>query len=53
VKALWGVLKKLGFDLNEELEEAILAGKDFIQIREGLFPIDIVLPLIESHLLER
>lgn len=37
-----GALKELGFDLNEELEEAILAGKDFIQIRGGLFPIDIV-----------
>ena len=35
-------LKELGFDLNEELEEAILAGKDFIQIRGGPFPIDIV-----------
>ncbi|MDP2753153.1 MAG: hypothetical protein Q8P40_02045 [Nitrospirota bacterium] len=35
-------LKELGFDLNEELEEAILAGKDFIQIRGGPFPLDIV-----------
>ncbi len=35
-------LKELGFDLNEELKEAILAGKDFIQIRGGPFPIDIV-----------
>ena len=35
-------LKELGFDLNEELEEAILVGKDFIQIRGGPFPIDIV-----------
>jgi hypothetical protein len=35
-------LKELGFDLNKELEEAILAGKDFIQIRGGPFPIDIV-----------
>ncbi|MGA2467888.1 MAG: hypothetical protein ABSH06_26515 [Thermodesulfobacteriota bacterium] len=39
---LVGALKELGFDLNEELKEAILAGKDFIQIRGGLFPIDIV-----------
>ena len=35
-------LKELGFDLNEELEEAIVAGKDFIQIRGGPFPMDIV-----------
>jgi hypothetical protein len=35
-------LKELGFNLNEELEEAIIAGKDFIQIRGGPFPIDIV-----------
>lgn len=35
-------LKELGFDLNEELEKAILAGKDFIQIRGGPFPMDIV-----------
>lgn len=39
---LVAALKELGFDLNEELEEAILAGKDFIQIRGGPFPIDIV-----------
>jgi hypothetical protein len=35
-------LKELGFNLNEELEEAIIAGKDFIQIRGGPFPIDSV-----------
>ena len=39
---LVAALKELGFDLNEELEEAILVGKDFIQIRGGPFPIDIV-----------
>ena len=39
---LIGALGELGFDLNEELEGAILAGKDFIQIRGGPFPIDIV-----------
>jgi hypothetical protein len=39
---LVAALKELGFDLNEELEGAILAGKDFIQIRGGPFPIDIV-----------
>src|SRR4030066_1764276 len=39
---LVAALKDLGFDLDRELEEAILAGKDFIQIRGGPFPIDIV-----------
>lgn len=39
---LVSALKELGFNLNEELEGAILAGKDFIQIRGGHFPIDIV-----------
>jgi len=41
-KRLGIALKELGFDLGGELEEAILAGKDFIQIRGGPFPIDIV-----------
>ncbi len=35
-------LEELGFHLDENLEEAILIGKDFIQIRGGPFPIDIV-----------
>ncbi|MGA2315973.1 MAG: hypothetical protein ABSG71_06290 [Thermodesulfobacteriota bacterium] len=39
---LVAALKELGFDLNEELQGAILAAKDFIQIRGGPFPIDIV-----------
>ena len=41
-KKLALALRNLGFDLNQELEEAIIAGKDFIQIRGGPFPIDIV-----------
>jgi hypothetical protein len=41
-KNIIGALKELGFELNEELQGAILAGKDFIQIRGGPFPIDIV-----------
>jgi hypothetical protein len=41
-KRLASALRALGFNLNEELEEAIVAGKDFIQIRGGPFPIDIV-----------
>lgn len=35
-------LKELGFHLDKDLKEAILTGKDFIQIRGGPFPIDIV-----------
>jgi len=35
-KKLALALRNLGFDLNQELEEAIIAGKDFIQIRGGL-----------------
>lgn len=41
-ESLVKALEELGFDLNEELEEAILGGKDFIQIRGGPLPIDIV-----------
>jgi hypothetical protein len=41
-KKLASALRDLGFDLNKELEEAIISGKDFIQIRGGPFPIDIV-----------
>ena len=35
-------LKQLGFAVDKNLEEAILAGKDFIQIRGGPFPLDII-----------
>ena len=35
-------MKSLGFDLDETLQEAILTGKDFIQIRGGPIPLDIV-----------
>jgi hypothetical protein len=35
-------LKELGFEINDELENAILSGKDFIQIRGGPFPLDII-----------
>lgn len=36
------ILKELEFGLDSKLEEAIKAGKDFIQIRGGPFPLDIV-----------
>jgi hypothetical protein len=35
-------LRELGFDMDSTLEEGIITGKDFIQIRGGPFPIDIV-----------
>jgi hypothetical protein len=41
-KNLAEALKELGFGMDKLLEEGILAGKDFIQIRGGPFPIDIV-----------
>ncbi len=34
-------LKELGFDLDDKIQEAIIEGKDFIQIRLGPFPLDI------------
>ena len=41
-KNLLKALKELGFAVDKNLEEAILAGKDFIQIRGGPFPLDII-----------
>ena len=41
-KHLVGALRGLGFDLDKQLESAIIDGKDFIQIRGGPFPLDIV-----------
>ncbi|OGF67319.1 MAG: hypothetical protein A2Y62_15945 [Candidatus Fischerbacteria bacterium RBG_13_37_8] len=35
-------LKQLNFVLDKALEKAIMEGKDFIQIRGGPFPLDIV-----------
>lgn len=35
-------LADLGFDLDEELREEILSGKDFVQIKSGPFDIDLV-----------
>ncbi len=39
---LVNALAALGFDLDIPLREAILRGKDFIQIRGGPFPLDII-----------
>ena len=41
-KNLLDGLKELGFEMDEELEEAITSGKDFIQIRGGPIPLDLV-----------
>ncbi|MEW6685830.1 MAG: hypothetical protein AB1393_06450 [Candidatus Edwardsbacteria bacterium] len=41
-KNLVEALRELEFDLDEILEQAIITGKDFIQIRGGPFPLDIV-----------
>jgi hypothetical protein len=41
-RSLAEALKELGFDLDEILEEGITQGKDFIQIRGGPFPLDII-----------
>jgi hypothetical protein len=35
-------LKMIGFDINEALEQEIVRGKDFIQIKSGPFDIDLV-----------
>lgn len=35
-------LKELGFEMDKRLEEAIIAGRDFIQIRGGPIPLDLV-----------
>ena len=41
-KNLLDALKELGFEMDKQLEEAIISGKDFIQIRGGPIPLDLV-----------
>jgi hypothetical protein len=41
-KRLLDALKELGFEMDKRLEEAIILGKDFIQIRGGPIPLDLV-----------
>jgi len=41
-KNVLGALKELGFEMDKQLEEAIASGKDFIQIRGGPIPLDLV-----------
>jgi hypothetical protein len=35
-------LRKVGFEINSELERDIVAGKDFVQIKTGPFDVDLV-----------
>jgi hypothetical protein len=35
-------LRKIGFEINSELEREIVAGKDFVQIKTGPFDVDLV-----------
>jgi hypothetical protein len=35
-------LRKLGFDIGNELEREIVAGKDFVQIKTGPYDVDLV-----------
>jgi hypothetical protein len=35
-------LRKLGFDIDPELEQQIITGKDFVQIKTGPFDVDLV-----------
>jgi hypothetical protein len=41
-KSLLDALKEIGFEMDKQLEEAIASGKDFIQIRGGPIPLDLV-----------
>jgi hypothetical protein len=41
-KNLLDGLKELGFEMDKQLEQAIISGKDFIQIRGGPIPLDLV-----------
>jgi hypothetical protein len=41
-KNLLDALKEFGFEMDKQLEEAIASGKDFIQIRGGPIPLDLV-----------
>jgi len=41
-KKLVNALEKLGFVMDNVLKEAIIKGKDFIQIRGGPIPLDII-----------
>jgi hypothetical protein len=41
-KRIVTALRKLGFEINAQLESDIIAGKDFVQIKTGPFDVDLV-----------
>jgi hypothetical protein len=41
-RRLISALKEMGYELNSELEQQLIAGKDFVQIRSGPFDLDLV-----------
>jgi hypothetical protein len=41
-KRIVAALRKVGFELNPDLEQAIIQGKDFVQIKSGPFDVDLV-----------
>src|SRR5258707_14811100 len=41
-KRILKALQKIGFDLNSGLQKEVLAGKDFVQIKDGPFDVDLV-----------
>jgi hypothetical protein len=41
-KRIAACLRRLEFDISAELEEAIVRGKDFVQIKSGPFDVDLV-----------
>ena len=41
-KRIVSALRKMGFAVEEQLAQAIVAGKDFVQIKDGPFDLDVV-----------
>jgi hypothetical protein len=41
-KRIIRALRRLGFTVNPQLKQAILAGKDFVQIKTGPFDVDLI-----------
>lgn len=41
-QAVVGALRELGFDVSEEQAEQIVRGKDFIQLKNGPFDLDLI-----------
>lgn len=41
-RKLISALEEMGYELNSELEQQLMAGKDFVQLRSGPFDLDLV-----------